>query len=81
MMRRTLSETLIDVSESLLGVQQVAQGVRLTQVRINLPIELSLVRRGGQLVVLADVPRWRWRTPFDPEPGRMVLQYGAHKEK
>lgn len=79
-MRRTLSETLFDLSESLLRVQQAFDAVRLEHVSLNLPVEVMLVRREGEFVFLADIPCWRWRTPFDQRPGRMILKYGAREE-
>jgi hypothetical protein len=79
-MRRTLCDTLLDLSGSFLGVQEAFRGVRITEVSLDLPIEVSLARRGGEFTFLADVPCWRWRTPFDRQPGRMILHYTKAQE-
>ena len=80
-MRRTLSDTLIDLSESFLGAANDYPEVRINAVSLDLPIRVSVAFEKGELVCLADVPRRHWQTAFDQPLGRLVLQYGKKEER
>lgn len=74
-MRRTLSETLVDLAEAMLPQRDIAEWFRVTGISMSFPIEVALRRVDDGMDLLADAPRWRWRTPFDEEPGRMHITW------
>jgi hypothetical protein len=41
-----------------------------------LPLEVRFAGTAEQPELLADVPRWRWRTVFDDVPSRLVVDVG-----
>jgi hypothetical protein len=49
----------------------------VTQLGIDVPIEVALELEHGKLIFIADLPRWRWRSDFDREPGRLALSLEA----
>jgi hypothetical protein len=74
-MRRTLSETLVELAESTQPLPEIAPWLRVTGLTLDLPIEIALRRLAGEAELLADAPRWRWRTPFDEVPGRLRITW------
>ena len=75
-MIRQLSEMLLEVTEAL--VPDVGGIVGVRSAEINLPMEVQFRKSGGNIELLADVPRWRWTTDFDARPGRIELS--LHRE-
>ena len=82
-MRRTFAQTLIDLAEATQPAPEIAEWIRVTELSVDLPIEMAMHRvevkgKGdgeGELEFLADVPRWRWRTPFDETPSRLRITW------
>ena len=70
MNRRPLGEV---VSELATAVEPGVDAIRVTAVAVDLPVEVVLRREAEELVFLADLPRWRWRSVFDTEPGRLTF--------
>jgi hypothetical protein len=70
-MIRELSETLVDIAESMLPEGEGI--VRVESAVIELPLEVRLAKVDGTYLLQADVPRWRWSTDFDSRPGRIRL--------
>ena len=70
-MRRPLSATVLELAAGVAGARRhgIALGVR--GLRLDLPIEVALARRPDAVELLADLPRWRWTTAFDPLRGRL----------
>lgn len=75
-MRRPLWETVLELMESVLPVANEESLIQVVNVWMDLPLEVTLQRRGSELALLGDLPRWRWRTVFDAEPGRLQLRCG-----
>lgn len=73
-MRRPLGEVVRELAESVEPDPVRQAGLRVSRLDVQLPIEIELRHDAGELTVLADLPRWRWRSFFDREPGRLVLQ-------
>ena len=73
-MKRPFSEAL----RELVGAVQPAgigdELIRVDSVYFDLPIEVALRRKGEETEFLGDLPKWRWRTVFDPPPGRMRVR-------
>jgi hypothetical protein len=67
--RRELWEPLVDVLTSLVDAGQ-AGVVRVRGVRLDLPMEIELRGTRAEPTLVGDLPRWRWPTAFDLEPGR-----------
>ena len=72
-MRRALWETLVDAVSALTPKGAESELVRVTSVFFDLPIEVTLRRRGQDAEFLADLPRWRLRTGFDAPKSRLQL--------
>ena len=70
--RRELSDTLIDVADGAL-VGAGAAGVRTTSMELSLPVEVALEIRDGALVVVAELPRFIFRSAFDQPPSRLKV--------
>ncbi len=73
-------QTVLDMINSVQPADGEEQVVMVTQLRLDLPFELVLRRDSSGPAIYGDFPRWRWRTAFDLEPGRMkllVVQTGA----
>jgi hypothetical protein len=70
--RRELSDMLIDVADGALAGAD-ATGVRATALQLSLPVEVALESRDGALAVLAELPRFVFRTSFDGPPSRLVV--------
>ena len=86
-LRRPLDEMLTELVAGLapLGERGAkaldAAGIAPSSVEFDLPVEASVEHRDGQWVVLADSPRTRLRTVFDPPASRLtarvVVERGA----
>ena len=68
--RRSLAETLIELVD---GIGFNSPGLRTTSVELTLPVEVSLEQRAGEAVLLADLPRFIYRTAFDLAPSRLTV--------
>ena len=71
MNRRPLGEMLCEIMESVRPDAESSPGLRIPKVEVDLPIEAALIRGSEGPELLADLPRWRWRSVFDREPGRL----------
>lgn len=71
-MRQPFADTLTQLLDGL-GAGAADAGLRLSLVRIDLPLEIVITGDGDGPVLLGEAPRWRWRTAFDLEPGRLRL--------
>jgi hypothetical protein len=61
--------TLVELLTSLAAVPIEPSAPRVVDLEVSLPVEVSL--RDDDLLIGA--PRWRWRTDFDADPGRLRL--------
>jgi hypothetical protein len=73
MSRRPLADTLVDLAESMALTPAAAHGLRVRDFELTLPVEVALLRHADELLLSADLPRWRWRSAFDRRPGRVAL--------
>jgi hypothetical protein len=71
-MIRDLSDTLVEIMDSLLPTGEGI--VRVESALIDLPLEVHLTSEDGAYRLQADVPRWRWSTDFDARPGRLRIE-------
>ncbi|HWB40823.1 MAG TPA: hypothetical protein VG500_06175 [Gemmatimonadales bacterium] len=77
MSRRPLAAVIGDLATAG-GLDSAPRpGLRVTQLGIDVPIEVALELEHGKLIFIADLPRWRWRSDFDREPGRLALSLEA----
>ncbi len=74
-MRRPLAETLVDLAHALEPAPELAPWLRVTQLTLDLPLEIALHQRPGEPELLANPLRWRWRTPFDETPSRLRITW------
>lgn len=51
--------------------------VQARSIRIGLPIDLRLVPDGAGFTLIGDVPLFRTRTAFDPDPARLEVEWLA----
>lgn len=75
MSRIPLSDALLDVLSGL--APDVGSGARLTGLDLDLPLEVDVATRDGELVFLAHPRRWRLATVFDERPGRLSIRFGT----
>lgn len=68
--RRELSDMLTDVADAAL-VAAGGAGVRTTSMEVALPVEVAMETRDGVLAVIAELPRFVFRTSFDRPPSRL----------
>ncbi len=80
MNRRLLSDTLVDLAGAMVSENGAEQGVRVTGLHIDVPIEVRFENHADALDVFADLPLWRWKTGFEAPPGRLVVQWQERKE-
>ena len=73
-MKRELWQTLSEIVDGLAPVTAEGVAIRIRTVAIDLPIEIDTVGSGDRAIVRADLPRWRWTTDFDVEPGRLQVK-------
>ena len=73
MMRRPLGQVVSEIAAAVQPEPGSHDGLRVQRLDVDLPIEVELRRDAGELTVFADLPRWRWRSFFDREPGRLTL--------
>jgi hypothetical protein len=73
-MRRPLGDTIAELTDVLAPDQDL---LRLTGILLDLPMEMAMRESNAGLEFVADVPRWRWRTFFDQQPGRMRVELSA----
>lgn len=74
--RRALGELLGDLAA---GVTDFVDSpfVRARSLSIDLPIDLRLVLSPEGPIVIGDVPLFRTRTDFDPDPARLQIEWQA----
>jgi hypothetical protein len=77
--RRTLAELLADLAGSVAGFADPAgiAPVRARSFSLSLPIDLRLASTDAGWEVFGDVPLFRMRTDFDPEPARLSVDWHA----
>jgi hypothetical protein len=79
MSRRPLGDMLAEVGMGVVPAD--AWALRVHRVSVTLPVELALQRQGGVIRLLGELPRGRWRTDFDLQPGRLELVLEACDER
>ena len=74
-MPRQLWETMVELAHALTPAGDPARYIRVTGLDLDLPLEIQLVpiERGKGLV--AELPRWRVPTGFDPPRSRLRLRF------
>ncbi len=77
--RRALAELLIELADSAAAFVDVAvtMPVRARSLSLSLPIDLRLASTDAGLEIVGDVPLFRTRTDFDPEPARLEIEWHA----
>jgi hypothetical protein len=73
MRRRALSDVVTELATSVQPEPAAKDLIRVTGLDLDLPVEIELIRQDGELLLLADLPRWRWRSVFDRGPSRLSL--------
>ena len=83
-MQRPLWEMIVDLVSGVVPDDAAQWPVRVTGLSLDLPMEVVFRRTGPgehDVALLADVPRWRWRTEFDLPLGRLRLRCGDSAER
>lgn len=69
-----LSTTIAALADSLSSACQA--GIRVDDATLDMPVEANVVRdHAGAQLVIVQPPRWRWRSGFDCEPGRLRVKF------
>lgn len=76
--RRALGELVTELADSVadLGAAGTVP-VRARSLSLSLPVDLRVTVTDSGIEVLADVPLFRTRTAFDPEPARLAVDWHA----
>jgi hypothetical protein len=74
MHRRELSDMLTDVAQAVLAGAGTP-AVRTTSMELALPVDVAMESRHGELVLLAELPRFVYRTSFDLPPSRLRVMW------
>jgi hypothetical protein len=74
--RRRFGEVITELAESLATDHVPPELFRVTTLVVVLPVEVALERTDSEIVFVADVPRWRWRSDFDRTPSRLTMRLG-----
>lgn len=77
--RRALADLLNELAESTAVFANAASGVpvRARSLSISLPIDLRLAQTRDGPLVIGDLPLFRTRTDFDPDPARLEVEWRA----
>lgn len=82
--RRPLSDLLLEMSESVIGLMPVKStetisniGLRPTSLSCSLPVETSFTLNDGQLELLVGFPQCQARTYFDRPLNRLAFHFEA----
>ena len=77
--RRALAELLTELADSVAVFADVAGSmpVRARSLSLNLPIDLRMVSTDHGVEIYGDVPLFRTRTAFDPDPARLEIDWHA----
>jgi hypothetical protein len=77
-MLRELHEVVSELQASVAPLATAAQaGVRLSELQMNLPLDMVTLLRGGGCVLLADVPRNLADASWNGSPTRLHLTLAA----
>ena len=74
-MKRPLADALQDLLASVQPSGIAPEFLHLVTVYFDVPLEVSLRRHDKAIDFLGDLPNWRWRTAFDPQPGRLRVSF------
>ena len=74
--RRPLGVLLGELAESTAAFAG-GDAVRVRSMSISLPIDLRLVLAAAGPELIGDVPLFRTRTDFDPDPARLEVEWRA----
>lgn len=72
MSRRPLGDVVAELA-AVVSDPSAQAVVRVTRLSVDVPIEIELRGAIEAPEMLGDLPRWRWRSAFDREPGRLSL--------
>lgn len=74
--RRPLAELLGELAEGAAAFAGTS-AVSARSMSISLPIDLRLIPTEAGPLVIGDVPLFRMRTAFDPDPARLEIEWRA----
>ncbi|HEY5712776.1 MAG TPA: hypothetical protein VIT38_12860 [Allosphingosinicella sp.] len=76
--RRPLAALLGDLADGVAGFAASGPGgIRARSLAISLPIDVRLVPTQGGYELIGDVPLFRMRTDFDPDPAMLEVEWQA----
>jgi hypothetical protein len=75
MKRRLLGDVVTELATSVQPEPAARELIRVTALDVTLPVEIELSQHDDELLLLADLPRWRWRSVFDRVPSRLSLHW------
>ena len=76
MWRRPLGDMLAEVSAAAFAGSPARLPVKATSLELALPVEIEFRLADGEIMFVADVPVWRWRTVFDQTPSQLRITWG-----
>ena len=79
-MAREFWETVAELAGALAAPQIKALGLRVTDLSVDLPVEMVVVQTAVGFRLLVDAPHYRWDAGIRPEPGRLRLALAEPSE-
>jgi hypothetical protein len=76
---RRLEDLIADLARGLAPAGIEASGIRPVDIEFSLPVEMRIDPAADGPRIVADVPRTRTRTAFDPPLGRLVMRLGTEE--
>ena len=78
-MRRELWQLLNELVESVQPDEKLPYLLQITEVSLDLPLEIQLLTSSQGTLLLADVTRWRWQTLFDLDTSHLSITFSLEK--
>jgi hypothetical protein len=74
-MRRELWEMIVEMADAIMPLGTASQVLHVTDLSLDMPIEVEVRPTAQGYTVRADVPRWRLASGFEPPRGRLRLAF------
>jgi len=79
-MRRELWETLVDIMTAINPDELAAIDLRVNDVFLDLPVEVSVHHSEEHFRLFIDLPQWRWQGGYNLKPGRLIVRLQEERD-
>ena len=74
-MKRALADTLTDLVEGICHPAGAEAPLKVTSLRLDVPLEVTLALLDGDWQFYADLPSWRWQTGSEALRARLRIRW------